>query len=265
MSALTESSKPLTELMRDRTKEPHDKSDHMVNLRLALVLTSSQLWAEAISLFYPIYEELDAVLKRNKDKGGYFQQLHSLLSEFEIANKMRDDIKFFLPKDEDFQVLKQRRKNNDGQYQPKELNDYISRIRQLEKDQSPAIISYFYHMNMALMAGGYFIKKAVKHAFSLKTDDGVRMFTFEDPARIRAQLKEIINGLSLNDHDREIILQESVRIFEQNNALVGIIKDSSVFRKATQEFTALLARWGATFLVVGIGALLASNLSRRST
>lgn len=255
----------LTEQMRARTKESHDKSDHMVNLRLAVVLTSRQLWAEALSLFYPIYEELEAVLERNKDKEGYFRRLHSLLAEFEIANRMKADIQFFLQTDDYFEALNQRRKRKGGEYQPKELNDYILRIRQLEKDRSPAILSYFYHMNMALMAGGYFIKKAVKYSFSLKSDDGVRVFTFEEPARIRSRLKEIINGLSLSDDDREVILQESIRIFEQNNALVETIKDSSSFKKATRDICAFWTRWGATFVVVGLGVFLAASHLRRST
>jgi heme oxygenase len=58
---------PLSQRMSQQTKNVHDQSDRLVNLKLAMVLTSKELYAEAISLFWPIYAELESLLERHKD------------------------------------------------------------------------------------------------------------------------------------------------------------------------------------------------------
>jgi len=250
----------LTDLMRQRTKKPHDRSDRVVNLRLALVITSRELWAEALSLFAPIYIEMESILERNKTKEPY-KSLYPLLSGLKRSSKFEQDIAFFLTNEQDRQELWKRRKDSDGKYHPEVLDRYIQRMRELEKANSPAIICYFYHMNMAMMAGGAFVKKAVMRAFKLKTDDGIQIFTYEvDSVKvIREELKSLINNIKLDEKETEIVLQESVRVFEQNNALVDTVQDSPWYSVAARDCLVYIAKWGAIVGVVIAGVVIASR------
>ena len=251
----------LTDRMKRRTKQPHDKSDKMVNLRLALVITNRQLWAEALSLFAYVYMEMEEILERNKTKEPY-KSLYPLLANLERSEMFKQDIDFFLKNEKERQDVRQRRKDSDGTFQPPELDQYIQRMRELEKANSPAIVSYFYHMNMALMAGGFFIKKAVKRAFNLQTDDGVRTFTYEGVENVkktRDHLKQIINSISLNEDEIEKVLQESVRVFEQNNALIATVQDSPWYAVATRNCLSFAIKWGVALSVLISGIILASK------
>ena len=56
----------LTQRMRKGSKQIHDKSDRLVNLKLAFVLTSPKLYGEALGLFAPIYRYLEeAIIERH--------------------------------------------------------------------------------------------------------------------------------------------------------------------------------------------------------
>ena len=257
----------LTDRMKQRTKQPHDKSDRMVNLRLAIVITNRELWAEALSLFAFIYMEMEEILERNKTKEPY-KTLYPLLANFERSKMFQADIDFFMENEKDRNDLWQRRKDSNGKFHPPELDRYIQRMRELEQKNSPAIISYFYHMNMALMAGGFFIKKAVKRAFNLKTDHGVRAFTYdclENVKKTRDELKRLINSIPLAEDEIESVLQESVRVFEQNNALVATVQDSPWYAVAANNCLSFTVKWGAALFVLVSGVILASRygLSRQ--
>ena len=45
--------------LRVRTKQVHDESDRLVNLKLVVVLTDVRLWAQTISEFYVIFRTLE--------------------------------------------------------------------------------------------------------------------------------------------------------------------------------------------------------------
>ena len=66
-SAKTERRLLLSERMHLATKDVHDQSDKKVNYKLAMVLVSKELYAEAISLFWPVYREIEDQLERHAD------------------------------------------------------------------------------------------------------------------------------------------------------------------------------------------------------
>ena len=252
---------PLTDRMKQRTKQPHDKSDKLVNLRLALVITNRELWAEALSLFAFIYTEMEEILERNKTEEPY-KSLYPLLTNLERGKMFQRDIEFFLKNDKERHALWQRRKGSNGIFQPSELDRYIQRMRELEKTNSPAIISYFYHMNMALMAGGFFIKKAVKRAFNLQTDEGTLTFTYKGMGnikKIRDELKKIINSIPLNEDEIETVVQESVRVFALNNDWVATVQDSPSYTVAARNCLSYTIKWGLAVSIVIFGVILVSR------
>jgi heme oxygenase len=98
----------LTERMRHANKVLHDKSDRLVNLKLSLVITSKPLYAEAISLFWPIYVELETLMEKHKDHK-HLKLLHPMLSVLRRGERFEEDMKSLLGSDDLATKLMQRR------------------------------------------------------------------------------------------------------------------------------------------------------------
>ena len=252
----------LTERMRRATKKVHDQRDKLVNLKLSFVLTSKPLYAEAISLFWPIFLELETLLEKHADHE-QLKLLHPLLHIIRRAPRFEQDFASLLGNEILVREVMQRRLWMSGQskmYSPPELQAYIDRLRHLSEEKPIALIAYVYHMYMAILAGGAMIKRMVKIAYGLKSDDGVRIFVlpyddeFPNSKVIRNKLKHILNhDMQLTENDKQLILQESSQVFQRNNALVATVKDSDVFAVA---FRRGIRRMGAILFV--IGAILAT-------
>jgi heme oxygenase len=185
----------LTERMRQASKDQHDQSDKLVNIKLALVLTSKALYAEAISLFWPIYAELETILEIHKTHP-QLGCLYPLLPLLRRAPLFEKDMTALLgegggggtakEEEEDSQdvgaatELKRRRiivdDNGIETFSPSELQRYISHLRTLSKEDPLLLLPYIYSMYSAILAGGAIIQRMVKTAFSLKTNAGVELF-----------------------------------------------------------------------------------------
>ena len=236
---------PLTERMRNRSKDQHDKSDRLVNLKLALVLTSKPLYAEAISLFWPIYRELELLLQKNKEHPqlGRFQPLLPCLRR---AHLFENDMRALLgDKSSAEQLMSRRIYEEEGRekFCPPELQEYIDHLRKLSDDDPLLLLPYAYSMYSAILAGGSIIKRMVRKAFSLKTDEGVETFTvllegssFKNIADFRSALKRALNDeMEIADHDKERIVDETPKVFIRNNKLVATVKDTDVFQEVWGE------------------------------
>jgi len=235
----------LTDRMRLRTKKIHDKSDKLVNLKLVMVLTSRELYAEAISLFWPIYNEIEVLLEKHRDHpqlGLYYPYLDILRR----ASKFERDIRFMLHNNETKtkELFERRRPKGEVEtFSPPELQDYIMNLRRLSEENPIALIAYVQNMYGAIMAGGFMIKKTVKRAFLLSKDksDGVEAFEIELNGKfktvngLRKELKRIVNVdmKSLTEEQEEAIFKESSMVFVRNNALVATAKETVAFQKAT--------------------------------
>jgi len=88
----------LSERMKAATKDVHDQSDKKVNIKLAIVLTSKELYAEAISLFWPIYRELEAALEKHKDHE-QLKLLYPMLNILRRASRFEEDMKYLVGND----------------------------------------------------------------------------------------------------------------------------------------------------------------------
>ena len=53
--------------MHSRTKTLHDQSDKLINHKLLIVLTDTQLYAEVLSDFYFVFQTLEKALEEYKD------------------------------------------------------------------------------------------------------------------------------------------------------------------------------------------------------
>jgi heme oxygenase len=274
----------LTERMRQASKDQHDHSDKLVNVKLALVLTSKALYAEAISLFWPIYAELETLLKLHKTHPqlGRLYQLLPLLRRAPLFEKDMTALLVGTAKEEEDNNkdegaatdLKRRRITVDDNgietFSPPELQTYITHLRKLSNEDPLLLLPYVYSMYSAILAGGAIIKRMVKTTFSLKTDAGVEMFlmsfsskeeesqqqpVFSNCAEFRTAFRRIIDDdMEISESDQVRIVKEAPRVFARNNALVATARDTDAFRTVWANFQTYLwmipASVGAVILAV---------------
>jgi heme oxygenase len=258
---------PLSQRMVRRTKNVHDKSDRLVNLKLAMVLTSKDLYAEAISLFWPIYRELESLLEENKEHE-QLKMLLPLLETLRRAPMFEEDMKSMLGGNEELAVELQNRRcrtdeNGKHMYEPPELQAYIDNLHQLSKENPIALVAYIYAMYGAIMAGGSMIQRTVKRAFSLKSDKGVEMFDVElqgtgysNIKAFRNEMKRILDeDMKLTPEQEEAVMKEAPMVFVRNNALVATVKDTPVFASVMTNCYRYLIILPS--IVVGVVAILA--------
>ncbi|CAJ1911753.1 unnamed protein product [Cylindrotheca closterium] len=243
MSATNETT-PITERMRKATHDVHETSDKLVNLKLAMVITSKPLYAEAISLFWPIYRELETLIEKHKDDSR-LSAIYPLLPILQRAALFEKDMISLLENDEKAaELLKARRirtdENGKETFSPPELQTYINHLRKLSEEQPILLIPYIYSMYGAIMAGGTAIKRMVKRAFSLKTDGGVEMFgiplegsDYKNVKEFRNDMKsKLEDEMELTAEEEVLILEEAPKVFIRNNALVATATDTEVFLNA---------------------------------
>lgn len=218
--------------MHTRTKKIHDTSDRLVNLKLALVLTSRELYGEAISLFEPIYQLIEEILERQADHP-QLGKLAPFLATMRRSPGFRADMKFYIPEKRHAAVQALRQ-----QGEPKELQHYLDRLSQIEKEDPVRLLAYAFHMNMAIFAGGYIIKKMVRKAMGLPKDssEGVMTFTFPpdlDTRKFQKEFKRVLNEeVVLSQEEVDSVLDESGRVFAANNALVATVQGTQAYSQA---------------------------------
>jgi heme oxygenase len=245
----------LSERMRNASKEHHDRSDTMVNFKLALILTSKPLYAEAISLFWPIYAELERILETHKTHP-QLGCLHVHLPTLRRSHLFEKDMTAMLGGDEAAtNELKTRRigveKGRDT-FSPPELQNYIDHLRTLSEEDPLLLLPYIYSMYSAILAGGSIIRHMVTRAFSLKTEAGVEMFhmslegsSFANIAEFRTEFRRTIDqDMTISDVDQARIVQEAPEVFIRNNALVATAQDSEAFGRVWHKCQRFLFLWG---------------------
>jgi len=235
----------LTERMREASKKSHEKSDRLVNLKLAIVLTSPKLYGESISLFAPIYKKLECIFsmwKTMKDPRHkeIFEKLESIMPHLSRSSGFESDLSFYLSSSE--RVELKGRINKEGH----PVKDYIEHLHDLGSSDPTRLLAYFYHLYMAIFAGGYIIQKMVRKTLGLpkESNEGLLVFGINHPDKlsgkaIRSQLKKIIDEdvfRLLNDKEIQGILEESILLFDMNNKVVLTVKETETFRKISNRY-----------------------------
>lgn len=267
-SILAEPPKTLTEKMRRATKDKHDQSDRLVTIKLGLILTSKPLYAEAISLFWPIYMELESALELHRDHP-QLGCLNELLPVLRRGRLFEKDINYWMGDAMSAADLMARRRRTQvegggtgiAQYSPPELQAYIDHLRTLSKEDPLLLVPYIYSMYSAILAGGAIIKRTVKTAFALKTEAGVEMFhmslvgsSFSNIAEFRAAFKQKLNvEMTISEIDQDRLVQEAPQVFARNNALVATAQDTEAFRSVwatCQRYLLIFLSFGVLLLAI---------------
>ncbi|KAI9913687.1 hypothetical protein PsorP6_006488 [Peronosclerospora sorghi] len=219
----------LTDELSAATRTIHGISDKLVNLKLAVALTEKELYGRALMLFYYIYVQLESTIQRHKTHKA-FSGLYELFDEFARADGIAKDLYFYLGE------------NWMSKYQPTPaVHDYVKHLQELEKKDPILVLPYFYHMYMAMLAGGMIIKKMVQRSFTLPEKQGLNSFSYhvENPKVTSSNLivqmysqslyvwqtlcksiKDKINAVPHDAETKKLLLVESVTCFKRNNQVV---------------------------------------------
>lgn len=228
-----------TDRMRNSTKQVHDHSTGQ--LKLGLILTSKPLYAETLSLFLPIYALLEQLLEKNKEHA-QLGQLYPLLSEIARAPGFEKDIEYYKEKNVKSVTLP-------------EVDDYLRYLTELEATNPVALLAWYYHMYMAIFAGGFIIKKTVKKTMRLTSDEGVQAYSFStDPKKVRDQLKSIVNSMTLTPEQEDAILKEGPKVFLRNDSLMDNLRKGAAFRNAEADCCRFITKVTVA-VVVAIAAI----------
>ena len=206
-----------TARMRERSKGVHDHSTGQ--LKLSLILTSKPLYVESLNLFLPIYTFLEEALERQQHDA-HLGKLYPLLPQLARAPGFRKDIDFY--------------RENRTLTTPPEVDDYVAYLKQLEEENPVALVAWYYHMYMAIFAGGFIIQKCVRKTMKLSSsNEGVQAFMFQDnPKMVRDQLKNVINGMDLTEEQEEVLFGEGPKVFARNDELMANLRDGVAFKQA---------------------------------
>lgn len=82
--------------MRDKTKNVHDRSDKLVNFKLAVVLTDTKLYGHVLSDFYAVFQTIENALYEHR---GHEHVGPLFFQEMQRSARFEEDLEFYLGTD----------------------------------------------------------------------------------------------------------------------------------------------------------------------
>ena len=245
--AVEKSAVPFVKLMRQRTKNIHDRSDALVNLKLGLTLSDETIWSEGILTFTNIFLFLEEALDRNSD---------SLLGDLDVEGLRRT--KAFEKDLESFYGEKWQNKLKEMKDTPA-VQNYISHLEHVESENPYLLSAYIYHLYMGLLSGGQILSAKKKITRQTNDSKGEEIFKVDKPnsvSSLKKQIREAMQNMSehFDEELKDDILNEGVRVFELNNTLIHSVKGvDEAFWKLTKKLLVIafmfillsyfIARW----------------------
>ena len=128
--------------LRDASKEIHDTSDKLVNLKLGVSMSDEKVWANGLLVFGKIFFELEKCLDKYPNLG-----------DLDVEG-MRRTAAFEADLDHFFGSSWRSKKD------PEAVEKYIEHLRKLAEEDDPMmLIAYLYHLYMGLLSGGQLLSK----------------------------------------------------------------------------------------------------------
>ncbi|XP_048349537.1 heme oxygenase 2 [Sphaerodactylus townsendi] len=204
----TRSPTDLSELLKEGTKESHDRAE---NTQFVKDFLKGKIKRElfklgTVALFYT-YSALEEEMERNKDHPAFAPLYFPL--ELHRKEALEKDLEYFYG--EDWQ----------GKIRCSEAaQSYVDRIRHIGQNEPELLAAHAYTRYMGDLSGGQVLKKVAQRALRLpSTGEGVQFYTFENIPNAQ-QFKQLyrarLNALDLEQETKERIVQEANRAFEFN-------------------------------------------------
>ena len=82
--------------LREQTKTTHDKSDKLINLKLAVVLTNKESWGHVLGHFYHVFQTIELCIGQHLDSP-FVRPLQ--MKELRRTDAFEKDLEFYLGTD----------------------------------------------------------------------------------------------------------------------------------------------------------------------
>lgn len=209
----TKNSVPFSKEMRKVTRDVHDLSDALVNAKLVLAMSDTNIWVEGLLVFYEIIKFLEASLRDGKS--------NPLLQEYNIKEMYRTesfeaDLEYYLGSDWKLN------------YKPRaSVVNYLNHLEDIKERNDTLLIAYVYHLYLGVLSGGQIIaKKRSLSPFKSAYVDRVLFFGPDvNVASLKRQIKQTLDAQATNmsEETRLALLEESRRVFLLNNSIIKSI------------------------------------------
>ncbi|XP_077971397.1 heme oxygenase 2-like [Styela clava] len=195
-----------------RTKSIHDKSDKATRIKLAVALTDVTIYTQVLGDFYYVFKTIEELISEN----AHSVNISALwLPKLCRRKKIEQDLAYYLGLG-----WKDITKPSPAAQQ------YVSHLEEICGENPDILIAYVHTMYLALLAGGYILRKIIRRTLGLSTDDGLMIFHFSEGSRIELKnhIKNAINRMDLDVDLKEQIVQEKIKIFEMNNEIIANVQ-----------------------------------------
>ena len=95
-AAVLESQTDFCTEMKQKTKKIHDQSDKLINLKLAVVLTDTQLWGEVLLDFYHVFDTIEHALQQHRSHPNIEKMSKVVTQYLTRISAFNDDLTFYL-------------------------------------------------------------------------------------------------------------------------------------------------------------------------
>ena len=217
----------LARRLRESTKEIHDTSDKLVNLKLGVAMSDDKVWANGLLVFAKVFFQLEKSLDD-----------YASLADLDVEGMRRTQA---FEKDLDFFFGPSWRTQKDSQ----PVQDYVNHLKKLSEDEPYLLIPYIYHLYMGLLSGGQVLskKRALTGADQDPEGSAVTTFPEETPSNMKKKLRSATNALGeeLDSELQSRIVEEGINVFKWNNAIIKTVEGvNEIFYKKLFKWISIL-------------------------
>lgn len=203
---------PFSVELHQRTKDVHDASDKLINVKLLVALTDTSIYGSVLKDFYFVYRAIEDALEYCRDDEHIFQLRDPRMYR---AAALEQDVAFFLGENW-----------SDMEEPSPPTKKYLSRIEYVAGSNPVLLIAYAHSMFLASLAGGQILGAIVKRTLGLSGDEGLAFFDYGDinTKALRAEFKEKVNALDIDRETKDRIIEEKKLVFKMNNEIASQVK-----------------------------------------
>merc|ERR1739838_1073213 len=209
---MSEPEPPFSVELHRRTKDVHDASDKLINLKLIVALTDSRIYGSVLKDFYFVYRAIEEALDSCRDSEFIFPLRDPRMYR---AAALEQDVAFFLGDDW-----------ADHEEPSPATKKYLSRIDYVKATNPVMLFAYAHSMFLASLAGGQILGAIIKRTLGLSGDDGLAFFDYGDidTKALRSEFKERVNALEIDRPTKEEIIVEKKLVFKLNNEIASQVQ-----------------------------------------